>query len=209
MVRGQAAGRNFQEGLMNVLLLAPDESPLLPFLKGFPDTLIHQKDPVTLQELKDKKVDFIVSYNYRHIIKKDVIEAYDGRAINMHISVLPWNRGADPNFWSFIDHTPKGVTIHYMDAGIDSGDVIYQQEIPLDPGHTLKTSYEFLHGKIVELFKAHWNDIKSGKCPRRPQTGKGSFHNVRDRTPLDHLIEKDGWDTPVSVLENYSVRPRP
>ncbi len=52
--------------------------------------------------------------------------------INLHISFLPWNRGAHPNFWSFYDDTPKGVTIHLIDEGIDTGAIIYQKEITFD-----------------------------------------------------------------------------
>ena len=38
----------------------------------------------------------------------------------MHISYLPFNRGAHPNYWSFKDNSPKGVTIHFIDNGIDT-----------------------------------------------------------------------------------------
>lgn len=46
--------------------------------------------------------------------------------MNLHISYLPWNKGADPNFWSCIDGTPAGVTLHHIDAGVDTGDIIAQ-----------------------------------------------------------------------------------
>eukprot|EP00392_Amoebophrya_sp_AT5.2_P019205 g19951.t1 len=63
--------------------------------------------------------DYCVSYGYRHIIRTPVIEGmFDRkRIINLHISYLPYNRGADPNLWSILERTPPGVTIHHIDEG--------------------------------------------------------------------------------------------
>ena len=52
--------------------------------------------------------------------------------------------GQDPNLWSFIEDTPKGVTIHEIDEGIDTGDIIFQKEIVLNSNETLASSYEKL-----------------------------------------------------------------
>ena len=68
----------------------------------------------------------IVSYNYKHIIQPEIIVLMNGRLVNLHISYLPWNKGSDPNFWSFIDNTPKGVTIHKIDNHLDTGAILYQ-----------------------------------------------------------------------------------
>ena len=71
----------------------------------------------------------MVSYGYRKIVLADVIDKMAGEIINLHISYLPWNRGANPNFWSFIDDTPKGVTIHEMSADLDKGRILCQKEL--------------------------------------------------------------------------------
>ena len=64
--------------------------------------------------------DFVISFGYRHILKKTIIQSSLAPIINLHISYLPYNRGAHPNFWSFFDNTPKGVSIHLMDEGINT-----------------------------------------------------------------------------------------
>ena len=64
--------------------------------------------------------------------------------INIHISMLPWNCGADPNFWSWFYATPKGVSIHCIDSGIDTGGLLTQAEIMFPAGETLRTSYDRL-----------------------------------------------------------------
>ncbi|HUX61123.1 MAG TPA: formyltransferase family protein, partial [Ignavibacteriaceae bacterium] len=86
---------------------------MIEYLASYGDEVTQTMEPMTDEILQDK--DFIVSYGYRNIIGKPVLDKFQGRAINLHISYLPWNRGADPNLWSFFDNTPKGVTIHFLD----------------------------------------------------------------------------------------------
>ena len=183
----------------NVLFLGPEDSQILKFLQSVEKGLVSTSEPVRPEFLDKHHVDIIVSHGYRHIIKKEILEKLPDRVINLHISILPWNRGADPNFWSFADNTPKGVTIHYVDEGLDTGDIIVQKEVTFSRGETFRFSYEKLQKKIQELFKANWQDIRAGKCPRIKQKGMGSFHYAKDKEKLFQLLNK-GWNTPVSVL---------
>lgn len=151
--------------------------------------------PIDFQFLSSFPPDFIISYGYKHVIKKDVIDMYGNKIINLHISFLPWNRGTDPNFWSFIEDTPKGVTIHYVDEGIDTGGIIAQQEVHFVEKDTLRTSYDKLQSEIQTLFRGHWGSIREGKCDRKQQQGEGSTHKSTDKKMLSYLLTK-GWDTP-------------
>ena len=76
-----------------------------------------------------KNIDLVISFNYRHILKKNILKKLKRPAINLHISYLPFNRGSHPNFWSFVENSPKGVTIHEIDEGLDTGPIIYQKKI--------------------------------------------------------------------------------
>ena len=83
--------------------------------------------------LKDlKKIDLVVIFNYRHVLKKEILRNLKRPAINLHISYLPYNRGCHPNFWSFIENSPKGVTIHEVDKGLDTGPILEQEVIDID-----------------------------------------------------------------------------
>ena len=106
----------------------------------------------------NNNVDIIISYRYRHIIKKDIINL-NIIIINLHISLLPWNRGSDPNLWSFLDNTKKGITIHYIDEGLDTGDIIYQKEFYFDYKETLVSTYIFLNDEIQKLFITNFDNI--------------------------------------------------
>jgi methionyl-tRNA formyltransferase len=119
----------------------------------------------------------------------------------LHISYLPYNRGYDPNIWSFLENTPKGVTIHYMDEGIDSGDILVQKEIVFDESkETLETTYDALQKSIVQLFKENWIKIISGKIEPRKQIGNGTIHYKADQFKFMHLIKEKGWKTPVKDI---------
>jgi methionyl-tRNA formyltransferase len=112
---------------------------------------------------------------------------------------LPWNKGADPNLWSFLENTPKGVTIHYLDEGIDTGDILAQKEVQMRDDDTLKTSYERLSTEIEQLFEFVWPKIKNGQLKAIPQPKGGSFHRLRDKKAFEHLLTNE-WDTQVANL---------
>ena len=153
--------------------------PLFLWLSKYNKVIIYGK-PLSLKYLKKINPDMIISYNYRHLINKNILNKY--KIINLHISYLPFNRGAHPNIWSHIDNTPSGVSIHYINEGIDTGDIIIQKKIILNENMTLKQSYKKLHFHIQLLFKK-WFLYKKNKKPKK-QTKKGTFHLSKD---LNHL----------------------
>lgn len=184
---------------MNILFLGPLNGNVESFLTRFGDRVIAIESPLLDDDERLVAADFIVSYGYRHILKKNVLERFPCRAINLHISFLPWNRGADPNLWSFLEDTPKGVTVHFLDCGIDTGDIIVQQEVSFESNDTLSTSYVKLIKAMERLFMGVWPDIRNGKVAATPQPLEGTYHRMKDRETVAHLLTK-GWDTPVAGL---------
>lgn len=147
--------------------------------------------------------EIVISYNYKYIIEPNVIDAVDRRIINMHISFLPYNRGAQPNFWSFIDDTPKGVTIHRLERGLDKGDIICQRQVVFDESvETFASTYVKLNNEIVKLLQENWEQIKSGQIKGKMQEGSGSYHDMSafrtytEKYPLD-------WN---DVIADYKKR---
>lgn len=153
------------------------------------------------------EADFIVSHSYRHILKQPIIDAFENRIVNLHISLLPWNRGADPNFWSWFDKTPKGVSLCRIDAGVDTGDLILQKEVKFDPAQTLRSTYTALQKQAVTLFKAAWPTLRINRMPSYGQSGKGSSHKSADKEPYWALLP-NGYDTPVDAVERMGEEVR-
>lgn len=184
----------------NVLLLGCKDSLLFDWMVN-KENLIQTMERIDLNYLLCNKIDFVISYKYRHILSKDIIDKYYWKIINLHISYLPWNRGSDPNIWSFIDNTPKGVSIHYMDYGIDTGDIIKQKIVYFDSSiDTLRSFYNKLNTEIQLLFIDKWHDIKNFKCDRTKQGNYGTYHETKEKFLFEkYLIH--GWDTLISDIE--------
>lgn len=187
-----------------VLLTNSDESKkLYSWLKDKKDLdVLLWQNKIEADFISSHQPELLISYNYRYIIRPDVISLMSDRIINLHISYLPWNRGAYPNVWSFLKDTPKGVTIHLIDEGLDTGDILYQEKIEFNEAkETLASSYSRLHEKIYNLFIENWEQIKNFKWNRKKQIGSGSINYVKDFERIAHLISDLNWDTPISTLK--------
>ena len=76
--------------------------------------------------------DYIFTIGYGEIIKKELIKEARNKIINFHPGLLPENCGADPFISSLTNKNEKsGVTLHYIDEGIDSGEILLRKEILL------------------------------------------------------------------------------
>lgn len=135
---------------------------------------------LTYDMVKNLDPAYLVSYNYRYIIPGEILQYMQGKAVNLHTSYLPYNRGSSPNFFSFLEDTPKGVTIHEMTAELDKGRILCRKEISFDESEeTFASSYNRLQQEIMELFKENWESIKNGTLTGFLPTEKGSYHTMK------------------------------
>lgn len=140
---------------------------------------MHQK--LTLNLIQKLQPAFIVSYNYKYIIPANVLSYMQGRAINLHVSMLPYNRGSSPNFFSFLDNTPKGVTIHQMTPALDKGAILCQKELCFDETReSFSSSYDKLQNAICSLFKEHWDALKQCQIKGFLPTEQGTYHTMKE-----------------------------
>ncbi|MCL9783988.1 hypothetical protein M9194_21440 [Vibrio sp. S4M6] len=125
--------------------------------------------------------DYVISYGYRHILKKKVIDDFKCPILNLHISYLPYNRGAHPNFWSFYDNTPAGVTIHLIDDGVDTGPIVKQKYVNFEESDdTFAKTYARLIENIESLFLEILPSLLSDQWVAKEQRGKGTHYFVKD-----------------------------
>lgn len=185
---------------MRILLLGRQAETLQGIDSG--DTWLHEEDEMTADEVASLDPDLVVSFGYRYIITRDILSAVEGRALNLHISLLPWNRGADPNLWSWLENTPKGISVHWIDEGIDTGPLVGQERMVLDSSASLRQTYEDLVNGLTQLFTDYWPTIRAGKAPSVQQLGAGSFHRSKDKESFLECLT-DGWDTPCKEVLEY------
>lgn len=165
-------------------------------------------DRLTLAVLENMKPCIVVSYNYNYLVSGECIAFMKGGIINLHISMLPWNRGVSPNIWSFIDSTPKGVTIHMLSEGLDEGAVLFQREMYFNSKEeTFASAYAKLNEAIVDLFKEHWDEIRTGGYKKfaKKQQGTGSYHTKADLKKLRERIPFEWTDNIADFLNQYQV----
>lgn len=187
---------------MKILILSPYPHEILPSFYG------HCDDISVSEEMPgnwDNDLDWIISFGYRHIIGRPTLEEYPNKIINIHTSVLPWNRGSDPNFWSWFDNTPKGVSIHRIEKGLDTGPLYGQMSINFRPKHTLRSSYDVLRKTAALYFSVMWPSIRTGSIKPHKQPRGGSYHKSSDKDEIFSMLA-EGWDTPVSEVETLGRR---
>jgi len=95
-------------------------------------------DSRTVDLIKKKDPDLLVSIYFNLIIKKDILKIPKNGCINIHRALLPRYRGPSSAFWQLSNNEKNtGVTIHYIDAGVDSGSVLSQKFFKINPKDTL------------------------------------------------------------------------
>jgi len=146
------------------------------------------KSEVVLRRIESLKPDIGLSILFGYILSSEFINLFTKGIVNLHPSFLPYNRGQYPNVWSIIEGTPSGVTLHHLDEGIDTGDIIAQQEVQTESTDTGETLYRKLESVSIRLFQEYWPLIREGKEPRRPQAGlKGTYHITKDVEKIDEI----------------------
>ncbi len=148
------------------------------------------RNPETIEQLAALNPDIGVSAFFGYILRPEIINTFPRGIINLHPAYLPYNRGSYPNVWAIAEDTPAGATIHYIDEGVDTGDIIDQIKIEIAPEDTGESLYEKLETTCIELFTQTWPKIAkaSGKIvATKQQNSEGTTHRVKDTEQLDRI----------------------
>lgn len=120
---------------------------------GIPGLYIKKDPKAVLKALKEHGIDLIVLAGYLSILEPELIEAYDHRILNIHPSLIPKYSGK--GFYGMHVHRAviaagekeSGATVHYVDAGIDTGQIILQRKVAVSPEDTA----ESLQKKVLAI----------------------------------------------------------
>ena len=186
---------------MKVLVLSSYSCSIVSSVERCGDEVLVFDEKINPEYIQSNNVEYIVSFGYRYIVTPETLKAVRGLAINLHISYLPYNKGAHPNLWSNVDGTPSGVTIHKIDKGLDTGNILFQKEVPINQSvHTFSSSYKLLVGEIERLFDLNWCYLRTGECSGWRQQGQGTFHYAKEADALMPCLPS-GWDTNISEFK--------
>lgn len=128
------------------------------------------RDGRALEIFRSLKPDLAVVVAYGRILPKELLEVPPFGCINVHGSLLPKYRGAAPIQWSVLNGDPSGgITTMYMAEGLDSGDMILQEETPIGENETSGELYERLSQMGASLLLETVKQVLAGNAPRIPQ----------------------------------------
>jgi phosphoribosylglycinamide formyltransferase 1 len=112
--------------------------------KNYPSKVEYELD--ILKELQSREIDFIVLAGYMRLIGTTLLSEFEGRIVNIHPSLLPAFPGKDAIGQAIVAKAQvSGVTIHFVDEGMDTGPIIERYEIPLTENETKETLQKKIH----------------------------------------------------------------
>jgi phosphoribosylglycinamide formyltransferase-1 len=108
--------------------------------------LHHTAEAEVLQLLANYEIDYVILAGFMRIIKQGLLDAYPQRIINIHPSLLPAFPGLNAGKQAFdAGVSTTGCTVHYVDAGIDTGNIIVQKEVSIEPHESLEQLMQKIH----------------------------------------------------------------
>jgi methionyl-tRNA formyltransferase len=137
----------------------------------------------------DLGADLGISAWWPRIIRGPLLDWPREGWINLHPSLLPFNRGKHPNFWSLVEETPAGASIHFVDESIDGGDIISQAQIEVSWVDTGETIHRRTKQLCVQLFADLAAAIVDGEpLPRQAQPPPPTpVHFARELDPASEI----------------------
>jgi len=194
---------------MNILILGPESrnEHVIEFFESKGYNLSLTTEPISLEFLDENNIDFLISYGYAPVLKPPVTTVYRNRIINIHPAHLPEGRGIYTNFWSFFEGRVKGVSVHFINEGIDTGDIIARREVSFSDSETLKTTHIKLDRAVEQLFFEVWDSIAEGTYEALDQTELSDKQHYRNRIDSEALMDllPQRWDTPVRYVEEMGA----
>jgi methionyl-tRNA formyltransferase len=181
--------------------LALRPPPIKSALAGGPVPLLQPsriRDPEAIAQIRGWSPDTIVVMAYGQILPSAVLEIPKVACLNLHASLLPRHRGAAPIQAAIVSGDKEtGITVMYMDEGLDTGDILLQRSIPISPDETGAS----LHDRLAEIAGPALRDalelLARKGAPRNPQDSAAATYAPK-------LARDDGridWTEPAAVIE--------
>jgi methionyl-tRNA formyltransferase len=156
------------------------------------------KAPEAVAEIQALAPDLIVVMAYGQILPRTVLEIPRIACLNLHASLLPRHRGAAPIQAAIVaGDRETGITVMYMDEGLDTGDVMLETRIKIAPDETGGS----LHDRLAEIAPGALKDalekLEAGTAPRIPQDSSGATYAPK----LEREQGRIDWSEPAAMIE--------
>jgi len=160
-------------------------------------------DIEVLNILKENHCNIALSTSCRNIIKKDIIKYFQNNIFNIHDSFLPDERGGALNTWRILNGIDSvGDTIHYLDEGIDSGNIVLQKKVLINKKRPKPVDYLIAEKENCHNLLSEFLDIliNYSEVPSVKQDNNLSFYYPRLFTEINGAIN---WNWDISSVERF------
>ncbi len=167
-------------------------------------------DPETVAALRESAPELIFVVGWSQLVREELIALAPAGVFGIHPTLLPRHRGRAPIPWAILSGlATTGVTLfEIVDPTADSGPIVGQVEVSVEPDETATTLFDRLAAAHVELVREHLPGLLAGTAPRLPQDPRRASAWPK-RTPADGIID---WETRAPYLYDWvraQTRPYP
>lgn len=146
-------------------------------------------DEVFIEKIRNLNADIAIVCSFNYKVPKVLLESVKGGFVNVHPSLLPKYRGSNPYSSAIINNEKvTGVTLHFMDEGFDTGDIIAQQKLPLSPIETMGTLFNRTNILAFHMIMEVLKRFEEEELPRYKQP-EGIFEKCSQLKEEDLFID--------------------
>ena len=167
--------------------------------------VIVSPDPYDADSVDDFSPDIILSSGYDRLLRPQTVQKYSKRIINLHAAYLPWARGIGTTLFATLLRYPFGVSVHFINEGLDTGNLLARKLVQTAQDDTLRTFYSKLLSATEDLFFESFPKILAGQTNGVPQEELGDINTNRSRLQFESVMDvcPNGYDTLITDLEKF------
>jgi|SaaInlStandDraft_2_1057019.scaffolds.fasta_scaffold19509_2 methionyl-tRNA formyltransferase len=162
-----------------------------------------------VDEVRELQPDLLLVAGWYYIVPKKLRDVAPQGAVGLHGSLLPQFRGGAPLVWTMIHgESHGGMTLFYLDDGVDTGDIVGQQSFPIDENETIADALVSSENAAVTLLLECLPQLADDSAPRISQS-EAQASEFPQRCPADGEID---WTKPAADIGNFiraQTRPYP
>ena len=172
-------------------------------------TVLQPEKPSSIAvELGGLRADLAVVVAYGRLLRKDLLAVPRWGTLNVHFSLLPRYRGAAPVQWSLIrGETKTGVTLFWLDEGMDTGPILLQKQADIAPEDDAPVLFERLTSLGLSSLEEALAELEAGVLRKNPQVGEGSLAPLLTRKDARLTFDRDALELH-NLVRGVRVWPR-
>jgi len=157
-------------------------------------------DPAEVERIRALDPDLIVTVGWTRLLGDRLLTLPSHGCVGFHASLLPRDRGRAPVNWAILrGDRVTGNTMMFLASGADTGDIIDQRPVTIEPDDTCATVYAKVAAAGADMLRAHLRALLAGRAPRRPQ-GAAPGDVLPKRTPDMGITD---WNRPPRAVHDW------